>query len=118
VELYTTQMSQWRKALNKGIPCLDVTVKSGEKTFAPIWDFLMEYKRDQDEVKYTSKFIPLMRKNFKRDKEFWLDTLKQDKLCIMCYCAKGKFCHRLILVDLFEKVCKMHNIPFEYKGEL
>ena len=118
MQLYTVQMSQWRKALAIGVPCLDVTVKSGEKTFAPDWSFLMAYKSDQDEVKYTSKFIPLMRTNFKRDKQFWLDTLSQDSLCIMCYCAKGKFCHRHLLVDIFEKVCKMYKIPFEYKGEL
>ena len=118
MKLYTCQISQWRKATHLGVPCLDVTVKSGEKTFAPSWNLLMEYKQDFDEVKYTSKFITLMRTNFKRDKEFWLETLKQDKLCIMCYCAKGKFCHRLLLVDIFEKVCKMYKIPFNYKGEL
>lgn len=116
--LYTVQMSSWRKAMNKGIPFLDVTVKSGDKQFAPQWGFLMDYKRDLDEDAYTRKFIPLMRENFKNNKQYWLDILSKESLAIGCYCAKDKSCHRYLLVDIFRKVCEYYNIDFEYGGEL
>ena len=118
MKLYTIQMSSWRKAMNIGVPFLDVTVKSGDKQFAPTWDFLMKYKTDQDEDAYTEKFIPLMRENFKNNKQYWLDILSKDSLAIGCYCAKGKFCHRKLLVDIFKKICEYYNIEFEYMGEL
>ena len=118
MELYTCQISKKNKVESLGIPCMDITVKSGVKTFAPTWDFLMEYKKDKCELKYTSKFIPLMRLNFKKDREYWIKVLRQDKLCIMCYCANGQFCHRLLLIDIFKKICEKYNISFIYKGEL
>lgn len=118
MELYTCQMSKHREAAKRGIPFLDVTVKSGNRQFAPTWDFLMKFKKDQNEEAHIESFIPLMRENFKENKHYWIDILKQDELVIACYCRKDKFCHRLLLVDIFEKICNHYNIDFEYKGEL
>lgn len=118
MKLYTAQMSGWRKAEKLGIPFVDVTVKSGDKMFAPTWDFLMEYKSDQDEDKYISKFTPLMRKNYLNNKQYWLDFLSQEEVVIACYCKAGKFCHRHLLVDIFEKICNHEGIGFERGGEL
>ncbi len=118
MKIYTAQMSGWRKAEKLGIPLVDVTIKTGDKMFAPTWDFLMEYKSDQDEDKYINKFTPLMRKNYLNNKRYWLDFLSQDEVVIACYCKAGKFCHRYLLVDIFEKVCKHEGIPFELGGEL
>ena len=44
MKIYTIQISKWRKAEQLGVQFKDVTVKSGDKLFAPTWDFLMEYK--------------------------------------------------------------------------
>lgn len=118
MKIYTAQMSGWRKAEKLGIPFVDVTVKSGNKMFAPTWDFLMEYKNDQDEEKYISKFIPLMRKNYSENKQYWLDFLSQEEVVIACYWRTGKFFHRHLLVDIFEKICKYEGIEFERGGEL
>lgn len=118
MKIYTCQMSKWRVAQELGLPFKDVTVKSGDKQFAPTWDFLMEYKEDSDEGKYRDKFLPLMRKNYSHNKEYWLDFLRQDEVVISCYCKKGDFCHRHILVDIFEKICYHEEIPFERGGEL
>jgi uncharacterized protein YeaO (DUF488 family) len=118
MKLYTTQMSKWREVEKLGIPFKDVTVKSGDKQFAPTWDFLMEYKNNQDESKYLERFIPLMRKNYSENKQYWLDFLSQDEVCIACYCKSGKFCHRHILVNIFEKICQQQGIPFERMGEI
>jgi hypothetical protein len=119
MKLYTAQLGRWREAEKRGINFLDVTVKSGDKMFAPTWDFLMRHKRDQDDDAYIAEFIPLMRENFKNNKEYWFGLLsQQEELAIACYCGKGKFCHRILLVDIFEKLCDYYNIEFEYMGEL
>lgn len=118
MKVYTIQMSKWRKAEKLGIPFKDVTVKSGDKLFAPTWDFLMEYKQDLDEQKYTSKYIPLMRNSYKQHKEKWLESCNTESVALACYCKAGKFCHRHLLVDILKKVCEANNIEFEYKGEI
>lgn len=118
MKIYTSQMSGWRKAEKLGIPFKDVTVKSGDKQFAPTWDFLMEHKKDYDEDKYLSKFMPLMRKNYSQNKEYWLDFLSQESVIIACYCRSGEFCHRHTLVDIFERICNHEGILFERGGEL
>lgn len=123
MELYTGQMNcgKWVPS-QLGIPVLDVTVKSGDTTFAPDWETLMNYKRSPktaiDEAEYTERFLQGLRDSFRSNPERWREILSMDSLCILCYCRKGKFCHRLILVDVFEKQCKHWNIPFVYKGEL
>jgi len=118
MKLYTCQMSKWREALKRDIPFKDVTVKSGDKEFAPTWDFLMKYKQDLDEDYYTERFITLMRSNYKNNKQYWIEMLSQKELCVACYCSKDKFCHRTLLIDIFEKICHYHKIPFSYEGEL
>lgn len=118
MKLYTAQMGRWREADKQGIPFVDVTVKSGNKAFAPTWDFLMDYKRGGSDQDYIDKFIPLMRKSYRDNKQVWLDLINKDTVCIACYCGKGKFCHRLLLVDILEKVCLREGVTFQYKGEL
>lgn len=115
MKLYTCQMAKWRVAIN----FLDTTVKSGDKLFAPTWELLNRYRNDiitSDE--YEVEFITLMRKSFKDNREHWLTILSSDVLTIGCYCKAHGFCHRYILVKLFKSVCEIHNIPFEYMGEL
>ena len=118
MKIYTCQISQWRKVERLKITFHDVTVKSGDKQFAPTWDFLMKYKNDGDEEYYTEKFLTLMRENYTKHKDYWLNFLNQDEVVIACYCKSGKFCHRHLLVDIFEKICNHENIPFERGGEL
>lgn len=115
MELWTCQIAKWRKATN----FLDTTVKSGDKIFAPTWNLLGRYKTGQiSSDEYKEEFIKLMRQSFINNKEYWLRVLSQETLTIACYCPAGRFCHRLILVELFRAVCEKYNIPFEYKGEL
>lgn len=117
--LYTTTVRNMENCELLGIYPLDVTVKSGDKMFAPTWDFLMEYKRTEDEQDYVDKFFPLMRDNFKKDPEYWLSMCRQEEpIALACYCRAGKFCHRHLLVEILEKICKHYKIPFEYKGEV
>lgn len=118
MKVYTIQISKWRKAEKLGIPMKDITVKSGDKLFAPTWDFLMKHKQDKNDQDYIDKFIPLMRESYKNDKQQWLDLCNKEEVALACYCKAGDFCHRHLLVDILEKVCEANNIEFERKGEI
>lgn len=118
MKIYTIQMSKWRKAEKLGVPFKDITVKSGDKLFAPTWDFLMEYKQDLDEEKYISKYIPLIRESYKNNKDKWVELCNMGSVAVACYCKAGEFCHRHLLVDILEKVCQANNIEFERMGEI
>ena len=123
MKLYTSQMGNGKWIPEKlGIPVLDVTVKSGDKTFSPLWGFLNEYKSSdwgkEAQERYTKKFITQMRLTFIENNARWREVLEMDSVCIMCYCPKNRFCHRLILIGLFEKQCKRWGIPFSYEGEI
>lgn len=123
MKLYTAQMSKG-KTIPKthDIPVLDVTVKSGDVTFAPTWDFLMEYKKSAktpaDEEWYKLRFREQMHRTFKADKARWLEVLSMESLCILCYCPADSFCHRHLLVDMFRLQCKQWGIPFRYMEEI
>ena len=108
--MYTIQISKWRKAEQLGVQFKDVTVKSGDKLFAPTWDFLMEYKQDLDEEKYVSKYLPLMRESYKNNKDKWLELCSMDSVAIACYCKAGEFCHRHLIVDILEKYAKLTTL--------
>ncbi len=119
MKLYTAQMGRWREAKKHGIPFIDITVKSGMKEFAPTWDLLSRSKAGScSNDQYTGEFIILMRKSYRDNPEVWNDMISKDEVCIACYCGKGKFCHRLLLVDILEKVCKSKGVEFTYEGEL
>lgn len=118
MKVYTCQISKHRKVAELGIPFKDITVKSGDKVFAPTWEILMEYKNGGGEDLYTSKFIPLMRQSYQQNKSVWLELCEMDEVCLACYCKSGAFCHRHIIVDMLEKVCQSNGIEFERGGEI
>lgn len=122
MKLFTVQMGKWRRANDMGQEIYDITVKSGDKRFAPCWSLLKAYQ-DSDkgieaENAYREGFRQLMNKSINENFDAWQELCKRDVLVISCYCAAGKFCHRMILVEYLEKVCKLWDIPFEYAGEL
>lgn len=119
MKLFTIQLASWRKAQALSVPFYDVTVKSGDKLFAPSWGLLRAYKdKAVTEEEYTIRFLDEMRVSYKNNKQHWVDFLSQDSVAIACFCGKGGFCHRYILVDIFEKVCNNLRIEFNYEGEM
>lgn len=102
-----------------GVPLIDTTVKSGESTFAPTWDIVTRVKSGEiTPDQYTEIYLSQMRHSYKRNTARWVEVARMDRVAVACYCTSGKFCHRLILIDLFKKVCEWHQIPFVYIGEL
>lgn len=118
MKVWTAQMAKHHSLKRNGIPFIDTTVKSGEKTFAPEWHMVNEYLAGtKSEEAYTAEFYVMMRKSFECDPVRWESVAKMDEIALLCYCKAGNFCHRLLLVEIFEKVCMHFGVPFEYCGE-
>lgn len=119
MKLYTIRVQSWRVAKKLDIHFEDITVKSGNKIFAPTWPLLAKYQSKLiTEDEYTERFYELMRDSYSNNKEEWVNLLSKENIAIGCYCPSGNFCHRFILKDIFQRVCESLGIPFEYMGEL
>ena len=120
MKIYTCTISRIEEAEDLGIYAHDITIKSGDKKFAPTWELLMRYK----EVKcpshqYTAEYLELMRESYRQDPEYWVSFCKMEvSIAVSCYYPVGRFCHRYLFVEIIKKVCKKHKIPFKYIGEL
>jgi uncharacterized protein YeaO (DUF488 family) len=91
---------------------LDITVKSGDKTFAPTWDMVMGLKRGViSEAQYRQQYLELMRASYRRHRKRWDVVLAMKECTLVCYCKSGEFCHRLILAEILVK------LGAEYGGE-
>ena len=119
MKLYTTPVYNWRKVKAQGIEFLDSTVKTGNKIFAPTWPLLAKYKAKMiDEDEYTECYYQLMRESYINNRMEWDKLFEFDSLAIGCYCAAGKFCHRLLLKDILISIAESRGMVIEYLGEL
>lgn len=105
--IYTVQISNARSAHMEDIPVLDITVKSGDSTFAPTWEMVLKYKAgEMSEAEYMEHYQRLMRVSQDLYDQRWKEVLAYDTIALACYCRPGNFCHRQILKDLIvEKWC-------------
>jgi uncharacterized protein YeaO (DUF488 family) len=107
VKIYTSQYGY------KGEDRLDITVKTGDKTFAPTWDMVMGHKNGTlSSEQYVKMYIDLLRNSYKKNRKRWEEILNREQVTFVCFCGHGKFCHRLILADVFTK------LGATYKGEV
>lgn len=91
---------------------LDITVKTGNKLFAPTWDMVTSVKNDSlSKEEYQKQYKKLMIKSYNKNRIEWEKLLSRDEVTLVCFCAKGEFCHRLLLAKLFAK------LGAEYMGE-
>jgi hypothetical protein len=120
VTLYTVQLSKWRLVRELGITLLDVTAKSGNPAFAPLFDNVMAYKRGElSEEEYLERYLMRMRQSRRKFPEEWekLKTLS-DKIAVACYCRDGAFCHRHPFRDLLSDYLKDAQFEVKHAGEL
>lgn len=120
IELMTIQVGRWRLARDRKVEFVDTTVKSGIKIFAPTWDMVLGHKNGTvSDEEYTREYRRMMIESWKAHRPEWEAFLRRDGVqAIACYCKPGLFCHRLLLKDIFEELCKKLQIPFEFYGEL
>lgn len=84
---------------------LNITVKSGDKVFAPTWDMVMGHKNGTlTDEQYTDMYRELMLKSWKKNRWRWAELLQQERVVLVCYCRPGEFCHRVLLAGILEKL--------------
>ncbi len=82
---------------------LDITVKGNHpigQVFAPTWGMVMDYKNGRGgEQAYTEAYRTLLsgRHLSLINAVNWL--FEQEQVTLVCFCAPGAFCHRLILAS-------------------
>lgn len=97
---------------------LDITVKSGDKVFAPTWDIVMNLKNGNITwQQYVKEYYALMRNSYQINHERWLEILNKNEVTFLCYCTDPQRCHRTLLVDMFCKLGKSESIQVRYMGE-
>lgn len=92
---------------------LDITFKTGDKTFAPTKELVYGYKyHGLSEDAYKSQYIQLMTKSYIDNRFRWDQILMMDTIVFVCYCPPNMFCPRLLLAQLFTQ------LGAEYCGEI
>lgn len=100
-QVYTIQLNRQAQAAFMDVEVLDITVKSGDLTFAPQWEYLMAYKRSEIPWShYVELYLADMTLSQKRSPERWEALLQKDTVALACYCPPGNPCHRHLLADL------------------
>lgn len=114
-QIWTARIHQHRKVRAAGIHFFDITVKSGDRDFAPTWDNLMEYKRgNMDMEEYTLRYLGKIQN---LSESVWEKIKEHKRVAYACYCAPGQFCHRHIFVnEAIHRLCKQ-GFLIERMGE-
>lgn len=105
MKVWTFQMGQ-RFALDKvGILWFDTTVKSGPCIqVKPTWAMVLGHKRGVlSDEEYTAQYYQILEHSFLSDPGFWKELMCQDVIALGCYCKKGVFCHRHLLVKFLQR---------------
>lgn len=120
MELFTISKGRWREASKHKIEVVDTTVKGKSKLFAPTWEMVLGHKDGSwSDEQYTAEYRKRMIQSWLAHREEWEAFLRREEpVAIACYCNSGVFCHRHLLKDIFEELCKKLDIPFLYYGEL
>lgn len=119
MQIWTIQLSAWRLAKQADVEIVNITAKSGEKCFAPQFQFVMEYKQGViSEVTYTERYLTRMRESFRHNPREWEKLKGKGKVAYACYCQPNKFCHRHLFVSMLTKYFDAENVTYELMGEL
>jgi hypothetical protein len=79
---------------------VDITVKGQDKLwklFAPNWSMVMDFKNGLlSEDEYTKKYLIILDGI---PVSIWTELFKMETATLVCFCPKGAFCHRNILMN-------------------
>ena len=120
MKLYTISMSQWRKAKALDIELVDITVKSGIKSFAPEKSLVWAYKNGEvSEERYTELYVERVLHELTVSPSVFQTLLDKDhSIAVACYCKAGVFCHRHIFVKLLSDIAEDNGYDIEHCGEI
>ena len=117
--LYTYCIHKIKPHQYPHIEFIDTTVKAHHPDFAPTWAMVKAYKEGTlSEEAYTQQYITLMKARYADNKTPWYAVLRASEVALGCYCHPGKFCHRHLLADLFQRLATHQGYPLTLKGEL
>ena len=100
---------------------IDITVKGQHpdwKVFAPTWDMVMEHKKGIiNDQQYTDKYYKLLMDRYNhggwaKSFESLASLAESQNVTVVCFCAKGAFCHRHLLCAFMA-----HNFATVIGGE-
>jgi uncharacterized protein YeaO (DUF488 family) len=121
IQIYTVQMAKWRLARELGIHFLDITAKSGQPEFAPMYEDVMAFKHHKLNWDEYEKIYRQRMWQSKRDNpEAWA-KLKElpEKVALACYCKPDeRHCHRHIFKEILGDYLKDAHYDVSFKGEL
>jgi uncharacterized protein YeaO (DUF488 family) len=113
LHLYTAQIGKYN-----GPDAYDITVKTGDHTFAPSWAIVQAWKSGQiDWEAYTQSYRNLMLESYREYPEKWHDILHKGLITLLCYCRAGEHCHRYLLADFLSKLGEQEGIYVINEGE-
>lgn len=119
MEIWTAQISSWRRIRAFGIEIVDITAKSGFHWFAPEYENVMLYKNGQmSQEQYTELYLQKMRWSFRQYHANWALLKHKPDVAFVCFCRPDTFCHRHIFVGLLAKYFDKEGVPYTLKGEL
>lgn len=118
LHVFTGRVSDHRHWRGIDTLFLDTTLMSGDPVFAPTGNILWPYKRGEiNEDQYTQGFYRVIKQRIEEDYKPWHWLINQESVCLACYCAHGKFCHRHLLKRPIEYLCRKEGIKYIDEGE-
>jgi uncharacterized protein YeaO (DUF488 family) len=113
LHLYTAQISKYN-----GPDAFDITVKSGDRTFAPTWDLVQAWKSGKiDWETYAQRYRQLMLESYRQHPSAWYELLHRGIVTLLCYCRSGEHCHRYLLADFLRKLGEKEGVTVVIEGE-
>lgn len=104
---------------------LDTTFKTGSgigATLAPTKELVYAHKYHGGSWEsYTRGYFRILADRAPYHRQEWESLITEERtVVIKCYCNSDMkpHCHRYLLVEVFENLCKRRGIPFEYIGEI
>lgn len=120
IQLWTVQLAKWRLVRELGITLLDITAKSGNASFAPRYEDVMNWKHHKlNWEEYEEIYRQRMYQSRRDNPDEWakLKTLS-DKLALACYCKPTDKCHRFIFREILTDYLKDAHLDVSYRGEI
>ncbi len=113
MKLYTAQLNKY-----SGEDLVDITIKSGNKSFSPTWDMVKRFKSGElNEEDFTSLYKKLMEESIHNNHMDWLGLIQKQEATIACYCREEWFCHRYLLAEIIKEFAEKQGINVVYDGE-
>jgi uncharacterized protein YeaO (DUF488 family) len=104
MEIGTMQLGREAIAWEYGLKIYDITVKSGLKEFAPEWGMVLNLKAGNlSPHGYTLQYLKRMQESQVNHPDQWKQLLSEDRIALACYCPKGCFCHRDLLLEIIKE---------------